>query len=50
MFRHCTTIDYSTTDHEVFFREIEELGRFSDFLNLFVSEDEYKVEINKLIE
>ena len=39
-----------TTDHEVFFREIEELGRFSDFLDLFVSEDEYKVEINKLRE
>lgn len=39
-----------TTDHEVFFREIEELGRFSDFLDLFISEDEYKVEINKLRE
>ena len=39
-----------TTDHEVFFGEIEELGRFSDFLDLFVSEDEYKVEMNKLRE
>ncbi len=39
-----------TTDHEVFFREIEELGRFSDFLCLFVSEDEYKTEMKKLRE
>ena len=39
-----------TTDHEVYFREIEESGRFSDFLDLFLSDDEYKEEMNKLIE
>lgn len=36
-----------TTDYEVYFREIEELGRFSDFLDLF---DEHKEEMKKLIE
>ncbi|MGI5172416.1 hypothetical protein H0R92_02260 [Treponema sp. OMZ 840] len=39
-----------TTDHEVYFREIEDLGHFSDFLDLFLSEAEYKEEIDRLTE
>ncbi|UTC74704.1 hypothetical protein E4O03_10945 [Treponema sp. OMZ 792] len=39
-----------TTDHEVYFREIEEFGRFSDFLDLFLLDEEYKEEMKRLIE